>query len=188
MFTGVDNRSCNLEVILLNIIGCLRGPHNESRFLRRTTMTNVDQIVRYTTKDLDSIRDAVTRYSVGLDDVFNRLHSYGTNHPGGSYPPYNLIKDSNTEWRIEMALAGWDKDDISVTTESNILIIESIKSQPEQDAQYLHRGVANRSFTRGFNIADDVIVKDVQFSNGMLTISLEKVIPDHQKKKVYEIS
>ena len=151
-------------------------------------MANFAQIVRYTSKDLDHIKDAVTRYSVGLDDVFNRLHSYGANNPGGSYPPYNLIKDSNTEWRIEMALAGWSKDEFKVSTQSNILMIESIRGKEEPSSEYLHRGVATRSFTRGFNIADDVVIKDVKFENGMLTIFLEKVIPEHQKQKVYEIS
>ena len=151
-------------------------------------MTNFDQIVRYTTKDLDHIKDAVTRYSVGLDDVFSRLHSYGSNNPGGSYPPYNIIKDSSTEWRIEMALAGWKKDEIRVSTESNILIIESIKGREEDSAEFIHRGVATRTFTRGFNVADDVVVKGVRFEDGMLTVALEKVIPEHQKKKVYEIA
>ena len=145
-------------------------------------------LTRWTSKDVDKIFDAANRYSVGLDDIFYRLHSYGSNHPGGQYPPYNIVKESNVKWRIELALAGWKKEDIEVTTESNIMIVKSRcqEEAPDQE-QYLHKGVAGRSFTRGFNLSDDVEIGEVEFNNGLLTIELKKVIPDHQKLKVYEI-
>ena len=120
--------------------------------------------------------------------MFYRLHSYGAGSPGGAYPPYNIVKESNVKWRIELALAGWKKEDIEVTTESNIMIVKSRcqEEAPDQE-QYLHKGVAGRSFTRGFNLSDDVEIGEVEFNNGLLTIELKKVIPDHQKLKVYEI-
>ena len=80
---------------------------------------------KLTTKDLNAVVDAAERYSVGLDDIFYRLHSYGMGSVNEAYPPYNLVKESEVKWRIEMALAGWDKDEIEVSTESNVLLVRS---------------------------------------------------------------
>jgi len=144
-------------------------------------------ITRWSSKDIDKIFDAANKYSVGLDDIFYRLHSYGTNHPGGQYPPYNIIKESEVKWRIELALAGWSKDEFEVTTESNVLLISSKSAKEKHEGEYVHRGVSTRTFARGFNLADDVEVGEVKFDNGLLSIELRKIIPDHQKKKTYEI-
>lgn len=143
--------------------------------------------LRFTSKDLDRIYDAANRYSVGLDDLFYRLNSYGHNNPGGQYPPYNIVKESNVRWRIEMALAGWDKEEFEVTTESNVLLVSSKAPRENKEEEYMHRGVANRTFARGFNLSDDVIVDGVKFNNGLLSIYLQKVVPDHQALKVYDI-
>lgn len=142
---------------------------------------------KFATKDLNAIVDAVERYSVGLDDVFYRLHSYGMGSVNESYPPYNLVRESSTKWRIEMALAGWNKDEFEVTTQSNVLVVSSKKDRTKTEEQYMHRGVASRTFARGFNLSDDVEVGNVSFTNGLLVIELHKIIPDHQKLKVYEI-
>ena len=143
-------------------------------------------ITKFTSKDIDAIFDASQRFSVGFDDLFYRLHSYGVGSPGGQYPPYNIVKESNVKWRIELALAGWSPEDIEVSTETNVLLIKS-KSKDTDTSEYVHRGVATRSFVRGFNLADDVEVGTVSFTNGMLVVDLQKIIPDHQKLKVYEI-
>ena len=142
---------------------------------------------KFTTKDLGAIVDAAERYSVGLDDVFYRLHSYGMGHANNAYPPYNLVQESNVKWRIEVALAGWSKDEIEVSTESNILLIRSKAAKNKGEEEYMHRGISTRTFARGFNLSDDVEIGDVAFNNGMLTIELKKVIPDHQKLRVYDI-
>ncbi|WDS60936.1 heat shock protein [Synechococcus phage S-BM1] len=142
---------------------------------------------KFTTKDLGAIVDAAERYSVGLDDVFHRLHSYGMGHANNAYPPYNLVQESNIKWRIEVALAGWSKDEIEVSTESNILLIRSKAAKNKGEEEYMHRGISTRSFARGFNLSDDVEIGDVAFNNGMLTIELKKIIPDHQKLRVYDI-
>lgn len=143
---------------------------------------------RFTSKDLDRIFDAANRYSVGLDDIFHRLNSYGYNQPGGQYPPYNLIKESEVKWRIELALAGWAPEDIEVSTESNVLLIRSKAAKDtDQSDEYMHRGVSTRTFARGFNLSDDVEVGSVNFTNGLLVVELRKIIPDHQKLKIYEI-
>ena len=87
-----------------------------------------------------------------------------------------------------MALAGWSKDEIEVSTETNVLLVRSKAAKPKGEEEYMHRGVATRTFARGFNLADDVEIKDVSFENGMLVINLQKIVPDHQKLKIYDIS
>jgi len=143
---------------------------------------------KFGSKDLGAIVDAAERYSVGLDDIFYRLHSYGMGSVNEAYPPYNLVKESEVKWRIEMALAGWDKDEIEVSTESNVLLVRSKTAKAKGEEEYLHRGVSTRTFARGFNLSDDVEVTTVDFKNGMLVVNLRKIIPDHQKLKVYDIS
>ena len=142
---------------------------------------------KFTSKDLGAIVDAAERYSVGLDDVFYRLHSYGMGSPKDAYPPYNLVQESNVKWRIEVALAGWSKDEIEVSTESNVLLIRSKTAKNKGEEEYMHRGISTRTFARGFNLSDDVEIGDVAFNNGMLTIELKKIIPEHQKLRVYDI-
>jgi molecular chaperone IbpA len=142
---------------------------------------------KFGTKDLGAIVDAAERYSVGLDDVFYRLHSYGKGSVNDAYPPYNLVQESNVKWRIEVALAGWSKDEIEVSTESNVLMIRSVTPKNKGEEEYMHRGISTRTFARGFNLSDDVEIGEVAFNNGMLTIALQKVVPDHQKLRVYDI-
>jgi molecular chaperone IbpA len=143
---------------------------------------------KFGTKDLGAIVDAAEKYSVGLDDIFYRLHSYGMGSVNEAYPPYNLVKESEIKWRIEMALAGWGKDEIEVSTESNVLLVRSKTAKSKGEEEYMHRGVATRTFARGFNLSDDVEIGDVKFINGMLTINLQKIIPEHQQLKVYDIN
>lgn len=133
---------------------------------------------------MDKIFDAAMTYSVGFEDLFNRMHSSASIHT--SYPPYNIVKETESEWRIEMALAGWSKDDIEISTETNVLTIKS-KAEQESDGDFIHRGVAKRSFTKTFNIADDVEIGDITHENGLLNIKLTKIVPESQKRKVYDI-
>merc|ERR1712146_746484 len=114
-------------------------------------------------KDLDKIFDAVSTYSVGYDDLFNRMLS-GQVAP--QYPPYNVVKESDTKWRVEMALAGWSRDEIEISTETNVLCVKS-KSEKDSEDEFIHRGVAKRSFSRSFNISDDVEVGDVTYKDGL---------------------
>ena len=142
---------------------------------------------KFTTKDLSAIVDAAERYSVRLDDVFYRLHSYGMGTANNAYPPYNLVQESNVKWRIEVALAGWSKDEIEVSTESNVLLIRSKTSKNKGEEEYMHRGISTRTFARGFNLSDDVEVGTVSFTNGMLVVELKRIIPEHQQLKLYDI-
>ena len=127
---------------------------------------------------------AIQRNSIGLDEWFRRFDTAFETH--SNYPPYNLIKENDTQFRLEIALAGYKKEDIEVTTEWNKLFIKAGKVDEDSD-QYIHRGMAKRAFTRSWTLSDDVVVGDVSFVDGLLSVNISRVIPEHQKKKVYEI-
>jgi molecular chaperone IbpA len=127
----------------------------------------------------------IQKNSIGMDEWFKRFDTAYESHT--NYPPYNLVKESSIDFRLEIALAGYRKEDIEVTTEWNKLFIEA-KKVSDTDNEYLHQGLAKRAFTRSWTLSDDVEVKDVSFENGLLTIKLNRVIPEHQKKKVYQLN
>jgi molecular chaperone IbpA len=126
----------------------------------------------------------IQRNSIGLDEWFKRFDTAYETHT--NYPPYNLVKESSVDFRLEIALAGYKREDIEVTTEWNKLFVEAKKSGNSDD-EYLHQGLAKRAFTRTWTLSDDVVVGDLSFEDGLLTIKLNRVIPEHQKRKVYEI-
>lgn len=126
----------------------------------------------------------IQRNSIGMDEWFKRFDTSFESHT--NYPPYNLVKESSVNFRLEIALAGYKREDIEVTTEWNKLFVEAKKTGDTSD-EYLHQGLAKRAFTRTWTLSDDVVVKEISFEDGLLIIKLNKVIPDHQKRKIYEI-
>jgi len=126
----------------------------------------------------------IQKNSIGMDEWFKRFNTAFESHT--NYPPYNLIKESDVDFRLEIALAGYKREDIEVTTEWNKLFVEA-KKTGDSDDEYLHQGLAKRAFSRTWTLSDDVVVGDVSYVDGLLTIKLNRVIPEHQKKKVYEI-
>ena len=126
----------------------------------------------------------IQKNSIGMDEWFKRFDTAFETHT--NYPPYNLVKESSVDFRLEIALAGYKREDIEVTTEWNKLFVEAKKTGDSSD-EYLHQGLAKRAFTRTWTLSDDVVVGDVSYVDGLLTIKLNRVIPEHQKKKVYEI-
>ena len=108
-----------------------------------------------------------------------------------TYPPYNIVKVGNNQYNIEVALAGFNKKDINVTMENGILTIESVKDKQEQEVKdnegVLFRGISKRYFKRDFTVADDVEVKGAELKDGLLTISLEKIVPESKKAKTINI-
>ena len=126
----------------------------------------------------------IQKNSIGMDEWFKRFDTAFDTHT--NYPPYNLVKESSVEFRLEIALAGYKREDIEVTTEWNKLFIEA-KKVSDTDDEYLHQGLAKRAFTRTWTLSDDVEVCDTAFVDGLLTIKIKRVIPEHQKKKVYEL-
>ena len=134
---------------------------------------------RYRAADLPELFDKITKQSIGMDDYLNRFWDDTTT---SNYPPYNLINVSNTESKLEIALAGFKKDEIKVYTEYGRLNVEGNKEEKE-DNTYAHRGLAQRSFQRSWHIAEDTIVKDAKIEDGLLTVTLTKVIPEHHQRK-----
>jgi molecular chaperone IbpA len=138
-----------------------------------------------TTTTLDTFWKEYAPHAVGLDDVFNRLEALSGHNI--NYPPYNLIKHDSSNFTVEVALAGFKREEIEVSTEQNILRVTSKHEEPDSTRTYLHKGLSKRNFTRSWQLSEDVRVKDVLFTDGLLTIDLEKIIPEHQKRTVYDI-
>ena len=120
-------------------------------------------------------------FSMGLDDTFHRLESLSGSSI--SYPPYNIVRGSDGRTSLEVALAGFSREDIEVTTEQNILTVKA--STDEDDRTYSHKGIATRSFNRSWQLGDSIEVDGVEYKDGLLTVSLQKVLPEHQQKKFW---
>lgn len=142
-------------------------------------MTNIQ---RYHTQDLGTLVDKIMKNSVGMDDYFNQFFNFDSTT---NYPPYNLVQINNVDSRLEIALAGFSKDEVKVYTEYGRIVVEGKKEKTEEESEYLHRGLAQRSFQRAWALSEDITVKDVSFADGLLTIKLGKVIPEHHARKDY---
>tara|TARA_Y100001970_G_C14236147_1_gene861914 strand:- start:2364 stop:2837 length:474 start_codon:yes stop_codon:yes gene_type:complete len=124
--------------------------------------------------------------TVGFDSIFDRLFDdYDRNSNNSGFPPYNIRKEQDDLYTIEMAVAGFSKEDLEAEVKDSILTVRS-KTEKEE-GEYLHRGIAKRSFSRSFTLSDDMVVKDADLVNGMLTISLERIIPEEKKPRMIEI-
>ena len=140
-------------------------------------------LTRYTAADLPVLLDKISKNSIGMNDYLNRvfdLHETTTN-----YPPYNLIEVSNVESLLEIALAGFKKKEVNVYTQDGKLFVEGQKEDTETGTEYIHRGMAQRSFTRTWTLAEDTEVRSVEFADGLLTIVLGRIVPEHHQKKVW---
>jgi len=143
-------------------------------------MTN---LTRYTAADLPTLMDKITRNSIGLDEYFDRIFSL--HETTSNYPPYNLVQVNNVESRLELALAGFKKKEVYVYTQDGKLFVEGQKEDKETESNYLHKGLAQRSFTRSWTLSDDTEVRSVAFEDGLLSITLGRIVPDHHKRKDY---
>tara|TARA_E500000318_G_scaffold112027_1_gene133487 strand:- start:1482 stop:1928 length:447 start_codon:yes stop_codon:yes gene_type:complete len=141
-----------------------------------------------------SIFNQLRPLSVGYDDIFDHFESM-FDHPtmtmGTNYPPYNIVKTGKYTYDIEVALAGYSKKDIAVNFENSILSIKSVKDEQTKEVEdndgVLHKGIAKRSFTKSFTIADDVEIKGAELKDGLLKVSMEKIIPESKKARSIEI-
>ena len=128
-------------------------------------------------------------FTVGFDSMFDRLFG-ALDHPNAShqgYPPYNIRKDGETKYFIEMAVAGFSEEDLEVELKEGILTVQSKPLNEEDETTYVHRGIAKRTFERNFTLSDDVIVKGCDLNNGMLIVELEKVIPEEKRARLIPI-
>ena len=138
-------------------------------------------IQRYSAADLPSLFEKISKNSIGMDEYFDSFWNATTSN----YPPYNLIHESNVLSRLEIALAGFKKDEVKVYTEYGKLTVEAQREDKTETGTYAHKGIAARSFSRQWSMSDDTEVGDVTFEDGLLTISLKKVVPEHHARKDY---
>ena len=125
--------------------------------------------------------ETYTPYSIGFNETFSRLEALA----GGStnYPPYNIVNGHNGRTSLEIALAGFSERDIKVETERNVLTVSANKSPEEKERDYTHRGISYKTFARNWQMADDVEVENVEFKDGLLTVTLKKELPEKQRRK-----
>jgi HSP20 family molecular chaperone IbpA len=143
----------------------------------------MSNIARYTAADLPTLMDKITRNSIGLDEYFDRL--FNLHETTSNYPPYNLVQVSNVESRLELALAGFKKKEVFVYTQDGKLFVDGKKEDRETETSYVHKGLAQRSFTRSWTLSDETEVRSVDFEDGLLSITLGRIVPDHHKRKDY---
>jgi len=141
-------------------------------------MTNVQ---RYTASDLPALLDKMSKNSIGMNEYLNRV--FDLHETTSNYPPYNLVQVSNVESRLELALAGFGKKEVNVYTQDGKLFIEGQKEDKETETNYLHKGLAQRSFTRAWTLSDDTEVRSVTFDDGLLTVVLGRIVPPHHQRK-----
>lgn len=128
------------------------------------------------------------RTSVGFDRLASMLSSATRLEQGNSFPPYNIKSDDENKYQITMAVAGFSRDDLDISSEQNVLTVSGNREQEtEDDSEYLYRGIATRSFQRRFNLADHVRVIGAELENGLLHIFLERELPEAMKPRSIEI-
>lgn len=137
-------------------------------------------LAKYHSSDIQKLMNDITKYTIGMDDWFDRI----VVPTDTNYPPYNVIKKSENELRLEVALAGFKKSDITVYTENGKLTIDGHK-ETDNGKEYVHRGLANRAFSRSWTLPEDLEVKNVEFEDGLLSVDLVRIVPENQKKKVW---
>jgi len=130
----------------------------------------------------------LTPYAVGFDRVFDTLNRYVDNNVNSTgFPPYNIQKVDDFKYQIDMALAGFSKDDIEVEVADGTLSVRSDKKEEPEDEFTYHRGISYRKFERKFTLADDLVVNGAKLENGMLTIDLERIVPEEKKPRLISV-
>ena len=142
---------------------------------------NNNVLAKYNAANINQLLDRINRNSIGMDEYFDRL--FALHETTSNYPPYNLVTVSNVESRLELALAGFKKKEVYVYTQDGKLFVEGQKEDKETGTEYVHRGVAQRSFTRSWTLSDETEVRSVVFEDGLLSITLGRIVPDHHKRK-----
>ena len=140
------------------------------------------------TLDIPSIH----KFGIGFDSILDELMRVNAQQTNTNYPPYNIVKHSEDAFAIELAVAGFREGDINITLEKNVLTIKGEQTvsldELEKDVEYVHRGISARNFDRVFTLADYVEVIGAKAENGILTIELERQVPEEQKPKTVAIT
>ena len=137
-------------------------------------------LARYNSANINQLMERLQKNTIGMDDYFDRVFGVEAQ----SYPPYNLVQVNEDESQLEMALAGFTDQEVKVYTEKGNLVVEGKKAQAD-DREYVHRGMAQRSFTRTWSISEDTEVSNVTFENGLLVVTLIRVVPEARKKRFF---
>ena len=141
----------------------------------------MNNLARYHAANLPDLMEKISRNSIGMDEYLNRF--WDGVDTTSNYPPYNIIEINNVESRLEVALAGFKKDELKVFTEFGKLHVQGTKEKQEDDRTFRHRGVAARSFSRVWTLSDDTEIRGVEFTDGLLVVKLGKIVPDHHARK-----
>ena len=128
---------------------------------------------------LDLTKPIFSNSFIGFDTLFNDMYRLQNIDRGSGYPPYNMTKKENT-YELKMAVAGISKEDLDVVREKNILTIKGSSIDDSED-ETIYKGIASRNFKRSFNLADDIEIKDAKLKDGMLTIKMERIVPEEDK-------
>ena len=126
--------------------------------------------------------------SIGFDSMFNRVMNFPNTSQESGFPPYNIRKVDDYKYIIELALAGFSESDIEVEVADGTLTVRSKEDKSTDENQYVHRGIAKRAFSKSWTLSDDIVVKGAEFNNGLLNISLEKVVPEEKKPRLIPIT
>ena len=141
----------------------------------------MNNLARYHAANLPDLMEKISRNSIGMDEYLNRF--WDGVDTTSNYPPYNIIEINNVESRLEVALAGFKKDELKVFTEFGKLHVQGTKEKQQDDRTFRHRGVAARDFTRVWSLSDDTEIRGVEFRDGLLVVQLGKIVPDHHARK-----
>lgn len=147
-------------------------------------MTNLE--IR--TLDLPSFVNQLSRQTVGFDSLFDRLNQTFASTRNDNYPPHNVVQYDESHYGIELAVAGFAENEVTIELNRNVLTITGEQQAPELEVQYIHKGISNRGFTRTFPLADYIEVTGAKVRNGILTISLERIVPEELKPKTIAIT
>ena len=133
--------------------------------------------------------DALSRALIGFDQMFDQMERRYSNSVSNNYPPHNILKTGENQYEIQIAVTGFEKSEISVTVENNVLVVQGETQTSNENAEivYLHRGLATRDFVREFPLAEHIEVVGAETKNGMLTIKLVRNIPESAKPKIIDI-
>ena len=143
----------------------------------------MNALQRYHSANLPELMKVIRQNGIGMDDYLDRFF----NEPSqtSNYPPYNLIQLNNHESTLEIALAGFKKDELKVYTEFGKLYVKGSKEESKVDGTFVHKGLAQRSFERVWTVSDDTEIGSVKFEDGLLTVELKKIVPEHHARKEY---
>ena len=140
----------------------------------------MNQLVRFDT-------NALNRALIGFDRLFDDMERRYANSTQTNYPPYNVVKHDEDHFEIEVAVAGFDKEDVTIEVDQNLLTIKGQRQKEDDASKYVYRGLAARDFERSFTLADYMEVGDAELTNGILRVKLTRIVPDALKPRLIAI-